>query len=614
METTMYKKNALTFLLCLAIFCSILFCNAAEAAGRRIDATHILAREIELPAISEINAALSGVSYADVNPELTPRREKSLGQTEEFWIRNMASGQFERISAILRSIGRHCYVFVEDTQSVSQAAVSRVQRKFDETIYPVNTSIFGNEARPGIDNDNRIYLLMADIQDGYSNPDDGYVAGYFFAGDQVLQSVYPANGKVKSNEKEILYLDTYPCDPDADDYLEIVAHEFQHMIHYNKDREEVTWVNEGCSQIAPVFCGFTPPGHYKLLKDDPDRSLNNWAQWNPMPDYGQVYLWNQYIVDRLLPDNKSRAKFFRTLVGSKKKSIGGYIEALKGFDISFSNLFTDFSITNRINDPGLSDGRFSYKQKELKRFKLPHTRRVTSFPNKISDSVTIWGSDSYLCDIGQISSRLKISFSGYRRFLGPTHPFFRLAAILQDSTGIQKPEITFFKLDVNPADKNRLIGSIDIKCDGTYDSLTVVVMALAPEEVDDTKYMPASSFIYDLLFETTEPVSNVARSSNTLNINALVQAVSSTSDDYSESALRVREQYANLLIRTIKRDLERGSLMTVDNFIEAQGNQAILRPFARDISGLLLFFKNQQTSAISDEELQNRIDFLSDLR
>lgn len=610
----MYKKINQISLMCLLMAFAILTCNTAEAAGKRIDATHILAREIELPGISEINAALSGISYADVNPELETRREKSLGQNEEFWVRNMASGQFEKITAILRGIGKHCYVFVEDTQSVSQAAVTKIQRKFDDTIYPVTTSIFGNEARPGIDNDTRIYLLMADIQDGYSNPDDGYVAGYFFAGDQVLQSVYPANSKVKSNEKEILYLDTYPCDPDAEDYLEIVAHEFQHMIHYNKDREEVTWVNEGCSQIAPVFCGFVPPGHYKLLKEDPDRSLNNWAQWNPMPDYGQVYLWNQFIVDRLLPDNKARSKFFRTLVGSKNKSISGYIEALKGFDISFSNLFTDFSIANKINDQRLSDGRFSYKQKELKNFRLPHTRRVSSFPAKVSDSVTVWGSDSFLCDIGEISSRLKISFSGYRRHLGPTHPYFRLAAILQDSTGIQKPEISFLKLSPNPADKNRLIGSLDINCDGTYDMLTVVVMALAPEDVDDTKYMPASGFIYDLSFESTEPVSNIARASGSLNIDDLVQAVSSTSDDFSESALRVREQYANLLIRTVKRDLEKGSLQTVDSFIEAQGNQTILRPFARDMAGLLLFFKNQQTSAVSDEELQNRIDFLNELR
>lgn len=580
--------------------------------SKRIDATHILAREIELPEVSH-NNAVAGVSYADTNLEVK-RNVKKIGDKEQFWLRNMATGQFDQITAILRAVGKNCYVFVEDTQNPSQSAITKVQQQFDDVIYPVNTSHFGAEARPGLDKDLKINLLMADIQDGYSNPDDGYVAGYFFAGDQMLQADFPANSKTKSNQREILYLDTYPCDPEDSDYLEIVAHEFQHMIHHNKDKNEVTWVNEGCSQIAPVFCGFRPPGHYKLLKDDPDRSLNNWAQWNPMPDYGQVYLWNQYIVDRLLPDSKTRSQFFKTLVASTQKSIGGYVEALKPFNYSFTDMFTDFAITNRINDPRLTDGRFAYKQSALKKFKLPPTRQVSTFPSKVSDSVFVWGSDAFATDIGNISSRLKISFSGYRRYLGPTYPFFRLAAIMQDSTGIQTPRITLFKLDVNPEDKNRLIGSIEINCDGSYDSLTLVVMALAPEDVDDSKYMPASGFIYDLNYETTSPIGNIARASTSVDMQAFARAIASTADNYSDSAIKVREQYANLLIRTVKRDIEKGSLTTVDAFIETASDKTLLAPFARDISGMLLFFKNQQSSVLSDEELQNRIDYLNEFK
>lgn len=606
-------KNFKTLAAALLLGSCLTIGNSAFAdLSKRIDATHILAREIELPETTRINS-ISGVSYADTNPNVV-RVAKRLGQEENFWLRNMATGQFEQVTGILRAIGKHCYVYVEDTQSVSQSAIGKVQKQFDEVIYPTNTSIFGAEARPGLDNDLKINLLMADIQDGYTNPEDGYVAGYFFAGDQMLQAEFPSGSKVKSNEREILYLDTYPCDPDANDYLEIVAHEFQHMIHHNQDKDEVTWVNEGCSQIAPVFCGFAPPGHYKLLKDDPDRSLNNWAQWNPMPDYGQVYLWNQYIADRLLPDNKSRSTFFRALVSSKSKSIGGYVSALKLFNQSFADMFTDFSITNRINNPRLTDGRFAYRQKALKNFKLPPTRPVNTFPTKISDSVFVWGSDAFTSDIGNISSRLKISFSGYRRFLGPTHPFFRLAAIMQDSSGIKKPEITMFKLEVNPADKNRLIGAIDLACDGTFDTLTIIVMALAPEDVDDTKYMPASGFIYDLNYETTSPIGTIAQASTHLNMQLFANAIAATADNYSDSAIKTREQYANLLIRTVKRDIEKGSLTTVDAFIETAADKALLAPFARDVASMLLFFKNEQSSVLSDDELQNRIDFLSEFR
>lgn len=601
-----------------AIVLAVLVCVApAEAArGKRIDATHILAREIELPERStQAMGPISGVSYADINPELSGSRApaRSLGHKEQFWVRNMANSQFDRVTAILRAVGKSCYVYVEDTQSVKQSAIDRVQKEFDQKIYPVVTGHFGSEARPGLDGETRITLLMLDIQDGYQNPDDGYVAGYFFAGDQMLQSDFPAHSKTKSNQREILYIDTYPCDPEADDYLEIVAHEFQHMIHYNQDKDEVTWVNEGCSQIAPVFCGFIPPGHYKLLKEDPDRSLNNWAQWNPMPDYGQVYLWNQYIVDRLLHDSKTRISFFKTLVSSKKRSIGGYIDALKSFKISFSDLFTDFAITNRINDNQLVDGRFAYRQSQLKKFKLPPTRHINTLPAKISESVYVWGSDAFFTDITNISGQLKISFSGYRRAIGPTHPYFRVAVIQQDSNGVKKPEIAFCKLDVNPADKNRLIGSIELNCDGTYDNLTTVVMALAPESVEDKEYMPASGFIYDLIFEADQPVTNIARTTHSIDMQAFAQAISGIADSQSEAAYRLREHYANLLIRTVQRDAERGTLKTVDSFIESASDQKAFAPFARDISGMLMFLKNQQSSSLPDEDLQNRIDFLNEL-
>ncbi len=612
----MYTRNLLSmsFLVGLTLFGPSTAGTAYADLSQRIDATHILAREYELPQRAQ---APGGISFADSETGVRNVRRtavpKKLGDKETFWANNIATGKFEQISATLRAIGQHCHVYLEDGRDTSQAAIQKIQKQFDSQIYKVNTENFGSENNPGLDGDPKITLLMLDIQDGYTNPNDGYVAGYFFAGDQMRQSEFESFSKVKSNEREILYLDTYPCDPNASDYLEIVAHEFQHMIHHNLDRDEVTWVNEGCSQIAPVFCGFTPPGHYKLLKEDPDRSLNNWAKWNPMPDYGQVYLWNQFIVDHCLPDAASRAGFFKALVASKKKSIGGYVEALKMVNRSFSDTFTEFTIANRVNDHRLAQGRYAYRQKVLQKFKLPPTKHVTAFPAKVSDSVYVWGSDSIFADISNAASRMKISFSGYRRFMGPTHPEFRLAGILQDSTGIQPPKITFFKLDVNPADKNRMIGSIEVNCDGTYDGLTVVVMALAPEDVDDASYMPASGFIYDLNFESIAPIANAVRGTHSLDMNAFIEAVNNAGDDYTVANIRMREHYANLLIRTIKRDIEKGSLATVDNFIESAGSNNRLTPFARDISGMLLFFKNQESSVFSDDELQNRIEMLGSL-
>lgn len=609
----MYIKTLIfrhKFVFILACFiCSVISAQAANPE-HRIDATHLLAQEIELPERT-MGPAVAGFSFAHGQTAIAAVEPRNIGHEEQFWLRNFETGKFEQITAVLRSIGKHCYVYLQQDQQVRQKSIDRVRREFDDNIYPTNTSHFGSERKPGLDGDNRVFLLMADIQDGYKNKNDGYVAGFFFAGDQLLQAEYESHLKVKSNEREILYIDTYPSDPEADDYMEIVAHEFQHMIHHNHDKDELTWVNEGCSQIAPVLCGYAPPGHYRLLKDDPDRSLNYWAKWNPMPDYGQVYLWNQFIIDQALPTRTLQRKFFSALVSSKKKSIDGYIDALTPINESFSDLFTRFRIATHLNDPELAGGTYAYKNPHLKNFRLPPTSHISIFPAKEKETVKIWSSDSLFADISSFNGKLQISFSGYQRFLGPTRPYFRLAIVLQDSARNLKPQIKFVSLSQNPADKNRLIGSTTISCDGKFDNLTAIVLALAPEEISDTKYMPAASFIYDISFEPVEQTPAVRALSRDFAVESFVAAVETSAQSHTDSAIRIREHYANLLLRTIKKEVEQGSLKTVDSFIENSSQKEFMAPYARDISGLLNFYLIQQNAAISDQEIKLRIDLLT---
>ncbi|MDD3000244.1 MAG: hypothetical protein PHF29_00635 [Candidatus Riflebacteria bacterium] len=590
--------------LCLILAAALTSADAKAEPNikNRIDATHLLAQKYKLPQVDESRTRR-------IKRNVKPKQK---GAQETFWVNNMANNKFEQITATLQAVGRNCYIFVENTQKVSAEALKRIQTRFDNQIYSTTTANFGPENNPGLDGDSRITLLLLDIQDGYKDPNDGYVAGYFFAGDQMLQSEFESYSKVKSNEREILYIDTYPSDVNADDYLEIVAHEFQHMIHNNHDKNEATWVNEGCSQIAPVLCGYAPPGHYKLLKENPDRSLNYWAQWNPMPDYGQVYLWNQYIVDKYLHDDTLRANFFKTLVATKEKSLPAYLSAFKVIGKSFSDVFTDFSIANRINNPHLNNGQYAYKQKALKDFVLPPTAYVKAFPQKINNSVSIWGSDSYFADISKVSGTLKISFSGYRRMMNSHRPYFKVAAIKQDTAGSKPPKISFFDLQVNPGDQNRLIGEINIECDSTYDGLFLVIMALAPEEVDDTTYMPVSGFIYELNFAVEK--NNVAArtpQAGDFSVEAFTQNYQRDFVHKRADDPQMREHYANLLLAAVKSDLDRGSLELVDRFIQKSQKGKGPIAFAKEIASVLLFAKSQQTSGISEEQLSERIELLN---
>jgi hypothetical protein len=602
----MTLKNAIKTILFISLLVAF-SCNPAQAFSEKwIDATHILNREIELPPRNRARAA-SGISFADVNPEMMARNKK-IGQTETFWVRNIATGKFIQIKASLKTIGEHCYVYLANDVEVKAATIEKIKNKFDTVIYPTNTAHFGREANPGIDNDSRIYLLMSDIKDGYKDKNDGFVAGYFFAGDQMFQDEFEQHSKVRSNQKDILYLDTWPSDPEADDYLEIVAHEFQHMIHHNHDNEEVTWVNEGCSQIAPVLCGYAPPGHYRLLKDEADRSLNFWAKWNPMPDYGQVYLWNQFLLEALLRNKINPADFFKSLVASKKTSIGGYVEALKKFNLSFSDLFTDFSITTHLNNPSIFNGQFAFENQSLRDFKINPVKVIKNYPTHEKDSVKVWGSELFIADLSQVRQNLEVSFSGYRRAMGGTRPYFRVALILSDSSGALEPRIGFMKLRVNPTDKNRLIGFNSIKANGAYDQLYCVIMALAPEEIDDSKYMPASGFIYDLKIEPQ----NTAIADNSLSLEYLVTRLNHAEKMTDrENALLIKEHYAHQLLMNVRQELENGSFKTIDELLRTEDNHHnLLSPYARDISGMLRFYQIQANENLDPEQLKLRIEQL----
>lgn len=544
-----------------------------------IDATHLLAKKYKVPAPRVKTRA--------------PKRSAAIvqvGQKRTFWSNNMATSKFEQVPATLRAIGKHCLIYVADDQNVTEQAIARVQNEFDGLIYPTNTLHFGKENNPGLDGDPRVILFMLDIRDGYKDKNDGYVAGYFFSGDQTLQNEYESHSRVKSNECEILYIDTYPSNPMAADYLEIVAHEFQHMIHHNHDTAELTWVNEGCSQIAPVLCGFAPPGHYKLLGPQANRSLNNWATWDPMPDYGQVYLWHQFLIDRYLTTKAKQQKFFKALVASKKTSIAGYREAMEPMGISFTKAFINFTLTNRLNTH-----KYSYRQPALKNFRLPSTEHVNNFPQTIKKSVSVWGSDAHFVDLANKQGTLSIDFSGYQRFLGPTKPEFELFVALQNSKKPAPPKLARMTMAPNPNNSVRSIGSLKLNVDHNYDAAQIILMAVAPEHIDDTKYMPASPFIYDLNISFRENASAAPYPPASIDMPHVASAIKTNAFNNNGNQ-DMLQHYSNILTSTIKRELESGSLETTQAFIEALPQNPDLNAFRRQILTLINFANTRNPS------------------
>lgn len=550
-------------------------------------------------------------------PAPTPKAYQ-VGDVETFWATNVASNTNIQVQATLKAIGQSCYVFVENGKNLSEATVQKVCKTFDEKVYSIDTKMFGSEWKPGVDGDEHIFLLLLDIQDGYdgSNPNAGFVGGYFFAGNEFLQSEIPANVDVKSNEKEMLYLDIFPSDPTSDDYMGAVAHEFQHMIHFSNDPREFTWVNEACSQIAANLCGFGHQNQIMAYLETPDNSLTAWSETQMLANYGQVYLWNYFLMNRYLPAEADRAKFFTALVADQAKGIEGYENALKPFKTDFRKAFTEFSVANFVNDPKLDKGQYAY-DKSLGRLKLPVTDNFTTFPKDMKETCLLWSADAIKVDLSAAKKQVKVGFGGaHAKFTEGKYNKFTVAAVITNSRGRAEPKISF--IDVKPLPDNKAqIGELDYTLEADYDTMMIVVINEAPAEIPDAAYAKVPGLPYVVSIEdsgetVTARDSGVRPQNLVEEYRRVASNLSNADEKISTVAFTTIEGLTQDMTRAVKSEAETGSFNSVDGFIKAAGegeNRSALRPLAQKVADQLRFINSQSGKA--DPKIEERINLLT---
>ncbi len=545
---------------------------SASAQNDWVDATHLFEEEVRsvVETVSRDPEPMFLMRNRAAAPEI---RSFNIGDTQTFWTKNIVENKFEETRAVLKAIGKNCYVFLEEGKTLAPEAIEKVRKSFDEVIYPTNTTNFGSEWKPGIDGDDRIYLLMFDIKDGY-NGTGGFVGGYFYAVDAYQQEKLPAH--LKSNEREMLYLDINPSDPASDRFQNTIAHEFQHMIHFNQDSSEYTWVNEACSQIAPYLCGFGHANQVVSFMRTPDNSLTAWSKQQMLANYGQVYLWNYYILHHYLRENpEMRAQFFKNLVASKKQGVSGYVEALGAVSKGFTRTFDRFAIANFVNDTRVAKGEFGY-DKTLGKLKLPVSDTIAVLPGEVAGEVFLWSADAVKIDLANARSSLKVSFQGFRGKMGEDqYNSFTVALVMQDSTGTKPSQLSY--INVQPIGSKLQGGEIAIDATAGFDSAMLIIVAQADEEVDDRVYTNAVGMKYTI--KVTDSGAAVARAVAPVDVRATVAAYAGAAGNLETSdeaavmiALQQLETARSALTAELQRQLENGGenvTASIDEMIEA---------------------------------------------
>jgi immune inhibitor A len=275
-----------------------------------------------------------------------------IGDQVNFWVNNMDTNENLQVSAILRSVTEHAYFWVEDGVDYDPEELTTLADTFEQKIYPTTREFFGSEWTPGVDGDPHIYILYAT---GLGNS----IAGYFSSADENNPLV-----QEYSNGHEMFIFNADNSNLSDPFTFGVLAHEFQHMIHWNVDRDETSWLNEGFSELSGFLNGFDPGGFDFLYIQQPDLQLNDWPN-DPdatSPHYGAGFLFTTYFLDRFGED-ATRALVADPLNGLE--SVDNTLESLHVIDplteqpVNADDFFLDWTITNYLQDASVADGRFA---------------------------------------------------------------------------------------------------------------------------------------------------------------------------------------------------------------------------------------------------------------
>lgn len=303
-----------------------------------------------------------------------------LGQRENFFV-NKGFDKYGRLElgATLRQISGGIYFYIEDSywdkldftsQNIIKSNMLDLGYEFANNIYPKETSLWGFEARPGVDGDAMITVLLEELKNGNG--------GYFDSSNGYSKLQAP-----RANEREMVVVSVEVAGADPQLAKVFLAHEFHHLISFNQkdilqNVSEEVWLNELRAEYSVAFAGYNKPHagsnferRLDLFLENPEDSLTEWP--NNLIDYASVNVFGIYLVEQYGKEILSE-----TLKNKSAKtgipSINEYL-ALSGRAERFDRVFGHWMAAMYLNDVS-GDGRFGYRDPDLKNIKVDPGQQV----------------------------------------------------------------------------------------------------------------------------------------------------------------------------------------------------------------------------------------------
>jgi hypothetical protein len=235
-----------------------------------------------------------------------------------------------------------------------------------DSIVDTNVYYFGDYVERPAGNQNIDVMIYNIVDESYFDPDfPFYIAGFFWASvnetfnrNMVFVDSYDWPNRLGPNDSPWRGPDPNLWVPNT--YEGTVAHELEHLIHYDHDADEESWVDEGMADLAEYLNGYGhPDGHVVYALAFHRTPLTIWG--GGLEDYGVSYLFQLYLLENFGTNDGSsftgwNNTWTRKLIDEQANSIAG-VEAATG--AAFNDLYDAWMVANYLDDPS-QDGAGSF--------------------------------------------------------------------------------------------------------------------------------------------------------------------------------------------------------------------------------------------------------------
>jgi hypothetical protein len=361
---------------------------AGELGDRQADWDEHL-RSLEGVAIRQRTTTESGAG-AEAPAAVSPAAVPVLGEMRSFNVLNPQGG-FDRVGAVARSIGSRGAIFVDTLAPAggfTTGELDALTARFDQVIEPRVTATFGSAS--DLDANGRIVILLTPAVNRLTPSGSSSFIGGFFYGIDLLP------GNEDSNAAEVFY--AMVPDPNgvqgnvrtksavANVIPAILAHEFQHMVHFNErilvrdaPSQEALWLSEALAQMAEEmvrrdYVALADTAGQRMFRDGTRTRARQYLQrpdtvsvivttgQGSLPERGAGFLNLLYVEDQLDGDVLERLTK-TTLTGVAN------VEAVTGAE--WRDLIADWWAAMYLDQPQPVQGPLQYPDFDLVGFLSP---------------------------------------------------------------------------------------------------------------------------------------------------------------------------------------------------------------------------------------------------